>query len=148
MIRTRNRTIEKENQKQNRCPKCVIHKIMADNGGVAINYTGTLNFAGATYSAWKASAKRRGYDWKITKKMVEEKFKRQKGRCALSGIKMEPHTKSPYRPSIDRINSSKNYEKGNFQFVCSMVNIMKNRFDEKTFVKMCKAIAKYRKDLS
>lgn len=130
--------------KDNRCHKCAIAKIIKDNGGVTLNYTGTTNFAGGTYAQWKCSAKRRGYEWTITKEVVEKKFEDQKGVCALSGIKMEPRTKSPYRPSIDRIDSKKGYVEGNFQFICSMVNVMKNKFDEDNFIRMCGLIAKYR----
>ena len=129
----------------NRCNLCSKHKIMREHGGNTVNYTGTKNFAGKTYSAWKASAKKRGYEWNLTKEMVEKKYEEQDGICALSGIIMEPKTKSPYRPSIDRIDSSKGYVNGNFQFICSMVNVMKNKFDEENFIRMCYLIGIYSK---
>jgi hypothetical protein len=72
----------------------------------------------------------------------------QKGVCSLSGIKMETFSNSPFRISIDRINSSLPYIKENVQFVCSMVNVMKNKFTEDVFIKMCSEISSYRKVIS
>ncbi len=142
--RNKTNTIEKENAKSNRCNKCAKNKIIKDNGGVPINYNGTYNFSGKSYSAWKSSAKRRGINWKITKQQMEDVFKKQNGKCALSGMEMIPRKNTPYRPSIDRIDSTKGYSIDNIQFVCSMVNVMKNKFNEKDFIKMCCLIAKFK----
>lgn len=130
--------------KEYRCIHCAQHKIMSEHGGNTVNYTGTKNFAGRTYSTWRTSAKRRGYVWELTKDMLEKQYKDQNGICALSGIKMEPMKKSPYRPSIDRIDSSNGYVAGNCQFVCSMVNVMKNKFNEENFVRVCGLISAYK----
>ena len=42
--------------------------------------------------------------------------------------------------SIDRINSDKDYVRGNIQFVCLMANIMKNKYDNKNLLIWSKKI--------
>ena len=45
--------------------------------------------------------------------------------------------------SVDRIDSSKDYIRGNIQFVCLMANIMKNRYDDKNLLKWSKKIVNH-----
>ena len=42
--------------------------------------------------------------------------------------------------SIDRINSKKNYEYGNIQFICHNVNSMKNNMEDNELIDWCKSI--------
>lgn len=136
-----------EANKIKRCHRCAIRHVIEANGGVTLNYNGTDNFAGKTFSTWVASAKKRGHFWALTRRQLEEKYQEQKGICALSGIRMEPKTASPYRPSLDRLDSMVGYVVGNFQFVCSVVNVMKNRLPDPEFVRLCRLIATHRTDL-
>ena len=124
------------------CPKCSMHRIIKKNDGKTTNYTGTDFYTGKEYAAWKSSCKRRGYKWDITKDFLVSLFKNQKGKCALSGVELEYLKQSPYRPSLDRIDSEKDYTEDNVQFVCSIINVMKNKFTEKTFIDMCHAVSK------
>ena len=67
----------------------------------------------------------------------------QHGRCALSGRKMtylRGHGKVPTNISIDRIDSSKGYVKGNVQLVCCVVNMIKNEWEQDDFVQFCRDI--------
>ncbi len=52
--------------------------------------------------------------------------------------------KSKFRPSIDRIDSMKDYTSDNVQFVCSVVNVMKNKLPEADFIQFCTLIARHR----
>ena len=45
--------------------------------------------------------------------------------------------------SVDRIDSSKEYTRGNIQFVCLMANIMKNRYDNKNLLNWSKKIVNH-----
>jgi len=45
--------------------------------------------------------------------------------------------------SVDRIDSSKEYTRGNIQFVCYMANIMKNKYDNKNLLKWSKKIVNH-----
>jgi len=66
--------------------------------------------------------------------------------CPLTGEKMT-HTLGrgdvPTNISVDRIDSDKEYVKGNIQFVCLMANLMKNRYDNKNLLLWSKRIVKH-----
>lgn len=76
-------------------------------------------------------------------------FLQQNRKCAYSGLELtfpeksttESYTKST--ASLDRIDSSKGYIKGNVQWVHKMVNIMKNTYSHDEFLNMCKLITKH-----
>jgi len=125
------------------CPQCSINRILQKNGGRPHNYSGTNCYTGRDYATWKASAKRRNIKWAISKEELVQIYKKQDGKCALSGTKMELFSNSPYRLSIDRINSSLHYSIKNVQFVCSIINVMKNKYPENVFIEMCKNIYLY-----
>ena len=133
-----------EKTRTRRCHGCSMKLIVAANDGHSINYTGTEYFAGRMIATWRASAKRRGHVWCLAKEELDKKFREQQGVCALSGIEMIHNTGSPYRPSIDRIDSNNGYVVGNFQFVCSVLNIMKNKLPEDEFVRLCRKVGSYR----
>lgn len=63
-------------------------------------------------------------------------LKKQRERCALTGIKMLPEddfTDHQRHFSLDRIDSAKHYEPGNLQVVCKFVNLWKGSEDDKEF---------------
>jgi len=43
--------------------------------------------------------------------------------------------------SLDRIDSSKGYVKGNLQWVHKDINMMKNHYNQKYFIEICKKVA-------
>jgi hypothetical protein len=53
-------------------------------------------------------------------------FQSQNGLCAITKLPMTHIFRSMYAMSIDRIDSSKGYLKGNVQLVCQAINRMKN----------------------
>lgn len=127
------------------CPQCSIKRVLQKNGGRPCNYKGTDYYTGKDYTKWKSSAKKRKKGWFLTKKDLNKIYENQKGICALSGVKMETFSNSPYRISIDRIDSSKPYTVENVQFICSIVNVMKNKYPEDVFIEMCNKITEYNK---
>ena len=62
------------------------------------------------------------------------------GFCALTGWEIDM-SYSNDTASLDRIESSKGYTKGNIQWVHSMVNMCKNKYSQDKFIEMCQAIA-------
>lgn len=72
----------------------------------------------------------------------------QKGICPYTGIKMELEQssskqhklKSLKKASLDRIDSSKDYVKGNVEFVCFAVNLAKNNFSKQDMLNFVKEI--------
>jgi hypothetical protein len=73
-----------------------------------------------------------------------ELFLKQNRKCALSGIDLTfpIKTKGEYTASLDRIDSSKDYIKGNIQWVHKHINVMKNKFPQSYFIEMCKLIVR------
>lgn len=82
---------------------------------------------------------------------LKEIWELQDGICPLSGIKMvlRTHTNcskslmAPYSASIDRIDNSIGYVKGNIRFVCHMANIARNRYSDEEVIEFCKSVALY-----
>jgi hypothetical protein len=73
---------------------------------------------------YKASKRNKLFE--IDKEYVLNIYKKQNGKCALSGQILTFHKNNlSSNISIDRIDSSKGYVIGNIQLVCTHVNIMK-----------------------
>lgn len=74
-------------------------------------------------------------------------YEKQKGLCALSGIKMTWDIlsgKVPTNVSIDRISSYEGYSTDNVQLVCTIVNLMKHNLGQLEFIELCQKIGGYR----
>lgn len=68
-------------------------------------------------------------------------WKKQNGICPYTGIEMilyptcdQRKIKNPVQASLDRIDSSKGYIKGNVEFVCLAINYAKNGFTKEEFM--------------
>lgn len=83
----------------------------------------------------------------LTKEEATMLYEKQDRKCALSGLSIIfPKNNREYRAkvqtaSLDRIDSSKDYEVNNVQWVHKIVNTMKMHFSQEEFIKMCKLIA-------
>lgn len=85
-------------------------------------------------------AKKRGLRFDLSSAYLSDLFKQQHGRCAITGITMvlnrnrqlrhigQMHLKQPNYASLDRIDNTIGYIRGNVQFVCLAVNYMRNTF--------------------
>jgi hypothetical protein len=89
------------------------------------------------YNRFSKLALNRKIAWNVSVEQFEACFT---GKCALTGweISMGYETQTA---SLDRIDSSKPYEPGNIQWVHPMVNMSKNKYTQKDFIDMCKAVA-------
>ena len=74
----------------------------------------------------------------ITIQDAYNKLEAQGFKCALSAIPLAWSETSGM--SIDRIDSSKEYDLDNIQLVHKDVNLMKNHFDQDYFIEVCKRI--------
>ena len=135
-----------ERSRTKRCNKCARYIIVQSNDGHSYNYIGSKHFAGRMIGAWKSSAKRRNHKWNLTKEYLDFIYNQQNGICALSGVLMDANIKGR-APSIDRIDPKIGYIEGNIQFVCAIVNIIRNKLEEEEFLFWCKSIINYRKVL-
>lgn len=90
-------------------------------------------------------AKSRNLEFSITIEYLWNLFLIQSKRCALSGKEIWFNSiKKDTTASLDRIDSSKGYIEGNVQWVHKDINMMKQNFDEKYFLELCKQIINYK----
>lgn len=71
------------------------------------------------------------------------------GVCPRTGIHFEIVQKgsdysnrSPYAPSVDKINPTKGYTKDNIQVVCWWYNSAKGRYTDEEVLELCKAVSR------
>lgn len=97
----------------------------------------------------RSRSKEKGYQTDITAKYLkEEVWDKQDGICPYTGIKMElgrtsgdeDIKKTPIKASLDRVDPNIGYVKGNVEFVCYCVNVMKNDFSKQKMVDFIKKI--------
>lgn len=127
------------------CPECW-HKSCIVN---------LVNVTNSIFNKIIARAKKQGQDFAISREYINKLLELQNYRCNISGVEISfaktlvLHSKGETTASLDRIDSSKGYIKGNVQWVHKDVNLMKNSFDENYYIDMCKKISKHNKqDLS
>jgi len=92
----------------------------------------------------KCRAKKRNMDFDLDKRALQKIWDSQNGKCAVTGIsfdlKIDPkYEKGPYRPSLDRIDSSKGYTKDNVRFVIWFINSAISEYGLDTFLKIAEA---------
>lgn len=85
----------------------------------------------------KRHSKEAKKDFSISIEDLYELKELQKNRCALSEIEFTEEMK----PSLDRIDSAKGYEKGNIQLVIFEINRMKSNFTMERFMYLCEKIS-------
>ena len=99
----------------------------------------------------RSRAKRCGYDFDISGDYIWKLYLKQNRKCALSGLDIEfaitwgDNTKTNMTASLDRIDSSGGYTKGNVQWVHKKINTMKMHMNDKEFIQICKKVAGYNK---
>ena len=83
----------------------------------------------------------------LTPEILIELLNKQKHKCALSGVKMTciriHGLKIKTNASIDRIDPKGEYNIGNIQIVCSVLNKFREDTDLEEFINWCKKVARY-----
>jgi hypothetical protein len=92
-----------------------------------------------------ARARDKKIEWSLSVEFLVSLWEKQKGCCAYSGVPLTYEENHPHTVSLDRIDSLKGYTEENVQLVCTIVNYIKQRFDEKTFFTFCKSVAQNNK---
>lgn len=129
-----------------RCKICVLKKLRDDQPSI---YKTKAHKRSASPKAFISSilnhaAKRKqelGFD--IDLGYLVRLFEEQLGKCAVSGVGMTYLAGSGRiftNISLDRIDSSKGYLRGNVQFVCDIVNRMKSDMEQKELLFWCRRI--------
>lgn len=102
-------------------------------------------------SKWRASMIRHKNEINIDVKYLKHLWDVQCGKCPYTGLSMIlPKNTNEYmksrslkKASLDRIDSSKGYLKGNVEFVCYAINMAKNSFtreEMKEFIEEMKVV--------
>ncbi len=78
----------------------------------------------------------------LTKDDILSLKEKQKGRCAISGVKLKWKCKSGWKKaSVDRIDNNKGYTLDNVRFVAWGINQALSDNDYEDFIKMCHRVA-------
>ncbi len=106
-------------------------------------FTGCEKISGYFWSKLKYAAKYRNIEFDITVKYIWYLFVKQNSQCKISGshIDFSSNRNIKSTASLDRIDSSKGYIKGNVQWVHKRINIMKGTLSDIEFINWCKKIA-------
>lgn len=115
-------------------------------------WKGHGSIGGGFFAQIKNSANHRGIEFNISINLINELYKVQNGKCALSGLNItlpksdEHQSTGNYTASLDRIDSLKGYTKDNIQWVHKWVNKMKQNLQEDEFLYLCNCIVDNNKD--
>lgn len=91
----------------------------------------------------KKRKKDKGRKVNVVLRDLKKQWDIQQGICPLTGWKLVPNDGTGLTPttaSIDRIDSSKGYVKGNIRFVSIMANFGKNVFSDNQLIAFCQAV--------
>jgi hypothetical protein len=104
-------------------------------------------FLRAMLSAAGARAHMRDMPYDLTWEWLWERYQQQEGKCLLTGIPFAmaeeakyKKNRSPYSPSLDRIDSSQGYTQTNTRLVCHAVNIAMNCFGYEVFMQVVRGL--------
>ncbi|MGB1546354.1 MAG: hypothetical protein ACPHDJ_07345 [Candidatus Puniceispirillaceae bacterium] len=87
-------------------------------------------------------AKKKGWEFDLTDEWYWQIV--NAGFCQKTGLPfvMDATRKSPFQPSVDRVDSSRGYTQDNCQVVCLIFNFAKNKFSEEDVYQFAKAFVK------
>jgi len=88
------------------------------------------------------NAQARGLEVGVSLREVWDLFKKQGGKCALTGLPIHfpPVGARKGTASLDRIDSRKGYVEGNIQWVDKRVQQMKWDMDQQEFFRLCRLV--------
>lgn len=109
-------------------------------------WNGIHDISGKYLYALKCNAKNRKIKFSLKKEYLWELYLQQNKLCKLSNLKIEfvrnyVDDGENQTASLDRIDSSKGYIKGNVQWVHKIVNRMKWKISEQEFINWCKLVS-------
>lgn len=135
--------------RNNRIRTCGCKKNIKPKGKDAVNWKGYEEISGNLWSGYIRHARERDIEFKLKIEDIWSLYLKQNKKCAISGIdiKFGKTQLEETTASLDRIDSSKEYTIDNIQWVYKDINKMKNTFDQKYFINICKKIAKYNENI-
>ena len=126
------------------CNSCRINKLKE-----GYNWKGVGEISHDFFNSYYHSSRAKNLEFEIDLEYLWDLFLTQKRKCALTGRELSFRTswkeRSNQTASIDRIDSTKGYIKGNIQWVHKEINFFKSNYDNNLFINICKEIAEYNK---
>jgi cytidyltransferase-like protein len=115
------------------CPRTKFGKLNS-------KWKGGKYISGEYYSQIKHNSKLKKFKFNMSIKYLEELYENQNKKCKFTGddISFEDNT-----ASLDRIDSSKGYVKGNVQWVHKDINKIKNNKTDNDFINYCIRLYQY-----
>ncbi len=97
---------------------------------------------------------RKFVNFDIDLQYLKDLWESQSGICPISGIQMELRTHSncnkfladPNTASIDRIDNSIGYVKGNIRFITNMANMARNKFSDEQLIYFCRKVTDFQQE--
>ena len=123
------------------CKKCLVENL-------SLNWKGIGKVPKMAFIKIRNRASKKHKLFDITLEYISDLFDKQRGKCALSGMDLTFYVDgNPNQSaSLDRVDSSKGYIKGNVQWIHKDVNFMKQSYSDKYFIEMCDRISEYNKN--
>jgi hypothetical protein len=120
------------------------------SGSLSKFWSGCGDLPGSYWCQVRNSAKRRSLAFRVTIEEAWKKYQKQKGLCALSGepisfTKNSTASRADTTASLDRVDSSKGYIRGNIQWVHKRIQGMKSNMPQDEFLMWCHKIARKRR---
>ena len=112
----------------------------------SLNRGGYGDIFATHWNTIKKNALSRDLEFKIDIKYVWELFEKQNKKCKITGTPIQFSTRcwsKDATASLDRIDSSKGYIKGNVQWVHKRINMMKQQYTTDEFFDWCKKVVKH-----
>ena len=116
------------------CTICGKDKRKASQKRSLIKHILNLRLTSAKFRALKTNM-----EFNIDLEYLKCLLKEQDNKCVYTNMEFN-NEDGMLSLSMDRIDSTKGYVKGNIQFVLSCINYMKQEYSEENFIKMCKLV--------
>lgn len=117
-----------------------------------VNFVGYGEISGAWWRKVKRRAEAHRYEFRITPKYIWNLFLKQDRKCALTGIPLVFIRNADkgviQTASVDRIDSTKGYVKGNMQIIHKRLNRIKSVLNNEEFIMWCKLVYEHNKLLA
>lgn len=100
----------------------------------------------------RGSVKSRGLEVDLDAEYLSALWEAQNGRCAVSGLPFTRETyesafvKTPFAPSVDRVDCSKGYIKGNVRLVCIISNFALNEWGDNVLRRLAHGVVATEKE--
>ena len=101
-------------------------------------------FAHSYFRRIRKRAEKIKVNFDLNEDYLYDLYQKQKSKCNLSGVPIKFtnswKSQSDQTASLDRIDNTKGYIKGNVQWVHKQINFMKGIMSQNTFIEMCNKV--------